>query len=129
VVPKAHVARVTDLPLELSRAVGEAITRVGDAVTKGKHLHRRSSYNTETELTGMDNPDMNVVCNQGYAQAVPHVHFHLIPAPIQGTSVPQALSPARPPSPETIVKMERDNRSELDDEDALIIAEKIRSKL
>jgi diadenosine tetraphosphate (Ap4A) HIT family hydrolase len=127
VVPKAHFARVTDLPLELSRAVGEAVTRIGDAVTKGKRFHQRFLYNAETELTGMDNPDINIVCNQGYAQAVHHVHFHLVPAPINGSSVPPAT--VGPPSVETIFKLERDNRSELDDEDALIIVEKIRSKL
>lgn len=36
VVPKSHIPRVTDLPPDLSRALGEAISKVGDAITKGK---------------------------------------------------------------------------------------------
>lgn len=29
----------------------------------------------------MNQPDFNIVSNQGYAQIVGHVHFHLVPAP------------------------------------------------
>jgi len=99
----------------------------------------------------MDNPNINFVCNQGYAQAVRHVHFHLVPAPIFGTSIPNipatvSFTPAAqepepdlttvsnptkpaPPTNEAICRMERGNREELDDNDAPGIAERIRSRL
>jgi diadenosine tetraphosphate (Ap4A) HIT family hydrolase len=89
----------------------------------------------------MDNPNLNFVCNQGYAQAVHHVHFHLVPAPIFATVTPapsqepstphstRPPNPDAPPTTEAICKMERENRDELDDDDARRIVEKIRSKL
>jgi len=100
----------------------------------------------------MDNPDLNFVCNQGYAQAVHHVHFHLVPAPIFNTSsifsnstpVPQPTTATTevtpvvqeaaprsktPPTTEAIFKLERENREELDGDDAVKIAERIRSRL
>jgi diadenosine tetraphosphate (Ap4A) HIT family hydrolase len=101
----------------------------------------------------MDNPNVNFVCNQGYAQAVHHVHFHLVPAPIFDTSSifststpapqPTTATPKvtsvdqepviprskTPPTTEAIVTMERENREELDQNDAVKIAERIRSRL
>lgn len=128
----------------------------------------------------MDNPDLNFVCNQGYAQAVHHVHFHLVPAPVFNSDSVFKPKPAPLPSPvqaaiqpteaatqtpesvqsaenplaaiaesavpeqtnETVAqtnnaskanadifKLERARREELDDEDAVVIAERIRSRL
>ncbi|KIM25764.1 hypothetical protein M408DRAFT_25883 [Serendipita vermifera MAFF 305830] len=125
----------------------------------------------------MNNPDLNFVCNQGYAQAVHHVHFHLVPAPVFDSSsifMPKVGAPlpapsANPSSQATdeigkdaqtaentldekakdaaskdtespanlsatqvnkdIFKMERERREELDDDDAVVIAEQIRSRL
>lgn len=111
VIPKVHFARLTDLPVDLSRALGEAVTRVGEAITKG-----------------LENERLNVVCNQGFAQAVHHVHFHIVPAPLLGAAnTPLPLK--RIPSGESIFLKERENRDDLDDEEAKIILEKIRSKL
>jgi diadenosine tetraphosphate (Ap4A) HIT family hydrolase len=68
------------------------------------------------------------VCNQGFAQAVHHVHFHIVPAPLLGD--PDAPRPLkRIPSGESIFLKERENRGDLDDEEAKIIRDKIRSKL
>jgi len=64
-IPKVHCARLSDLPADMGAAMGRALPRITKAITEG---------------TG--NKDLNVVCNQGYAQDVQHVHWHLIPAPI-----------------------------------------------
>ena len=82
----------------------------------------------------MNQPDFNIVSNQGYAQIVHHVspvppssarklksnfqqvHFHLVPAPIQD-------SPTRSGWASLL------GRDELDEEEALIIVEKIKTEL
>lgn len=112
IIPKAHFKSLTDLPPELSAAIGQALTKVGHALTKG-----------------MENPNLNVVCNQGYAQAVYHVHFHLVPAPVFGAETVPEEPKSTTPTYDAITILEREQREELDDDDAKIIVEKIRSKL
>ncbi|KAI0061656.1 HIT-like protein [Artomyces pyxidatus] len=68
IVPKAHHSRVSELPENYAAALGVAISKVSLALTKA-----------------MDNTALNVVCNQEYAQAVAHVHYHVIPAPKFGS--------------------------------------------
>ncbi|KAJ7069997.1 HIT-like protein [Mycena amicta] len=115
VIPKTHYSRVSELPGEYSRAVGEAVSVVAKALTEA-----------------LDNTGLNVVCNQEYAQAVPHVHYHVIPAPVFSSSRPSpipAKPEADPPSQRAMHRLEFESRSELDDDDAVALAEKIRSKL
>jgi hypothetical protein len=97
----------------------------------------------------MDNTALNVVCNQEYAQAVPHVcehltlrkgehksdrdlnlqvHYHIVPAPTETTSV-AVPSPSAPLSKTEMHRREFLARDELDDDDAEVIVRKIRSKL
>lgn len=52
-IPKTHVVRLADLDPKSAGKMGMALPKVVNAVC---------------EATG--NPDLNVVCNQGYAQAV-----------------------------------------------------------
>jgi hypothetical protein len=52
-IPKTHVVRLADLDPTSAGKMGMALPKVVNAVC---------------EATG--NPDLNVVCNQGYAQAV-----------------------------------------------------------
>ncbi|KAF7296462.1 HIT-like protein [Mycena chlorophos] len=114
VVPKMHCSRVSELPAPYAGAVGEAVSVVAKAITQA-----------------IDHTGLNVVCNQEYAQAVPHVHYHVIPSPIFSTT--SALTPKRPevkpPSQRAMHRLEFASRSELDDDDAEVLAEKIRSKL
>ncbi|GHJ84685.1 hypothetical protein NliqN6_1087 [Naganishia liquefaciens] len=127
-IPKQHYARLADLPPELGEAMGRALPRITKAIN---------------EATG--NPDLNVVCNQGYAQAVHHVHWHLVPAPIfddgSTLSVANKLSKSSPnkkhsgkkeaeaPTHKFMLRGEMANRDFLDDDDAKVLVEKIRSKL
>jgi diadenosine tetraphosphate (Ap4A) HIT family hydrolase len=70
------------------------------------------------------------VCNQEYAQAVPHVHYHIIPAPTFGKQPPAApLKDVEPLTMKEMHQREFEGRSELDEDDAAILAEQIRSKL
>ncbi|KAI0743920.1 HIT-like protein [Daedaleopsis nitida] len=64
VIPKTHISRVSDLPDELAAQCGLAVSKMARAIS-----------------TALQNTALNVVCNQEYAQAVPHVHYHIIPAP------------------------------------------------
>ncbi|KAJ7695698.1 HIT-like domain-containing protein [Mycena rosella] len=113
VIPKAHVSRLSELPPELAAAVGEAVTKVAHALT-----------------LALDNTGLNVVCNQEYAQAVPHVHYHVIPAPTFGKQPSEAPSKVTEPlTRREMHQREFEGRSELDDDDATVLADKIRSKL
>ncbi|KAJ6492606.1 HIT-like protein [Mycena vulgaris] len=114
VIPKAHFSRLSELPPQFAAAVGEAVTKVAHALT-----------------LALENTALNVVCNQEYAQAVPHVHYHVIPAPTFGKQ-PQATSSKDGPEILTRREMhqrEFEGRSELDDDEATGLAEQIRSKL
>ncbi|KAJ3525106.1 hypothetical protein NM688_g8456 [Phlebia brevispora] len=115
VIPKTHVARVSELPPDFAGAIGEAVSKVAHAITQA-----------------MDNTGLNVVCNQEYAQAVPHVHYHIIPAPkftdsptedFKGDHVTLALSQKE------MHKAEYESRDELDQELGKDIAQRIRARL
>ncbi|PSS06851.1 hypothetical protein PHLCEN_2v3537 [Hermanssonia centrifuga] len=115
VIPKTHIARVSELPTEYAAAVGEAITKVSHALTQA-----------------LANTGLNVVCNQEYAQAVSHVHYHIIPAPdfskppvdeFNGSRVTAALTQKE------MHKLEFESRGELDTDDANNLIQKIRARL
>ncbi|KAJ7075836.1 HIT-like protein [Mycena belliarum] len=113
VIPKVHFPRLSELPPKFSAAVGEAVTKVAHALT-----------------LALDNTGLNVVCNQEYAQAVPHVHYHVIPAPTFGKQPPKAPSTDHATlTQREMHQLEYEGRTELDDEDAAVLAEQIRSKL
>ncbi|KAF8574329.1 HIT-like protein [Ramaria rubella] len=112
VIPKEHYKCVSDLPPEIAGATGQAISKVANALTKA-----------------MNNTALNVVCNQEYAQAVPHVHYHIVPAPSTASSAAPEAAPPAPLSKEEMHQREFLGRSELDDDDAETISQRIRSKL
>ncbi|KIJ54908.1 hypothetical protein M422DRAFT_73658 [Sphaerobolus stellatus SS14] len=113
VIPKTHISRLSDLPPKLAGSMGEAVSKVADALTKA-----------------LDHTALNVVCNQEYAQAVPHVHYHIVPAP--KLSGPESEPIAPPLAPVSMGEMHRREflgREELDDEEAEVLCRIIRSKL
>ncbi|KAF9489538.1 HIT-like protein [Pleurotus eryngii] len=111
VIPKVHCSRISELPSEYAAAVGEVVSKVANALTKA-----------------LDNSGLNVVCNQEYAQAVPHVHYHIIPAPILNAS-PPVPSTTEPLSHRRMHQAEFEKRNELDDEDAEALVKGIRAHL
>ncbi|KAI5988414.1 HIT-like protein [Pisolithus albus] len=113
VIPKVHIPHVTDLPADIAAATGVAVSKVGKAVSEA-----------------MQNTALNIVCNQEYAQSVPHVHFHIIPAPQLGGS--PRLDATRAIIPRTrreLHQLEYEGRSELDEDEGRELAERIRAKL
>ncbi|KAJ3516604.1 hypothetical protein NLJ89_g1029 [Agrocybe chaxingu] len=117
VIPKPHIPRLSDLPPEISSAVGEAVSKVAYALT-----------------LALENTGLNVVCNQEYAQAVPHVHYHIIPAPkFASNQVSESTNEgAGGKAPLTHFEMHRkefEAREELDEDDAKILVQKICARL
>ncbi|KAH9065394.1 HIT-like protein [Lactarius vividus] len=116
VVPKFHCARVSELPPEYAASVGKAISRISNALTKA-----------------VNNTALNVVCNQEYAQVVPHVHYHIIPAP-RSSTFPTGLGPGdskqKPPSTaKSMHRIEYEARDDLDVDAATALVERIRAHL
>jgi len=116
IVPKIHCSRVSELPQEYAAAVGKAISRISNALTKA-----------------VDNTALNVVCNQEYAQVVPHVHYHIIPAP-KFSSPPTGLDPEDlkqelPLTTRDMHRKEYELRDDLDEDDAYALVEKIKTHL
>ncbi|KAH9042108.1 HIT-like protein [Lactarius pseudohatsudake] len=116
VVPKFHCARVSELPPEYAASVGKAISRISNALTKA-----------------VDNTALNVVCNQEYAQVVPHVHYHIIPAP-RSSTLPTGLGPGDPkqklpPTAKSMHRIEYEARGDLDEDAATALVERIRAHL
>ncbi|KDR82644.1 hypothetical protein GALMADRAFT_58051 [Galerina marginata CBS 339.88] len=117
VIPKAHIPRLSELPPELASAVGEAVSKVAHALTQA-----------------MENTGLNVVCNQEYAQAVHHVHYHIIPAPKYGTSngvesTDEAVGGKAPLTHREMHQREFEAREELDEDDAQVLVKSIRARL
>ncbi|KAH7910838.1 HIT-like protein [Hygrophoropsis aurantiaca] len=113
VIPKAHYSRLSELPAEFAAAIGEAVTKVAHALTQA-----------------LGNTALNVVCNQEYAQAVPHVHYHIIPAPSFNSPARKSTVDSRTPlTRREMHQREFESRDELDDEEGQELAKKIRAKL
>ncbi|KAF9013377.1 HIT-like protein [Cyathus striatus] len=118
VIPKIHVPRLSELPPDYAAAIGEAVSKVARALT-----------------LAVKNTGLNVVCNQEYAQAVPHVHYHIIPAPTfepDAGDVKDTNKAVGGRAPLTVREMhlkEFESREELDDDDADELAAKIRAQL
>ncbi|KZP11307.1 HIT-like protein [Athelia psychrophila] len=120
VIPKTHFARLSELPPEFAAAVGEVVTKVAHAITQA-----------------VENTALNVVCNQEYAQAVHHVHYHIIPAP--SLNSPPAVKddhetktlkdPRIPLTHREMHRREFESRDELDDDDALVLVQKVKAHL
>ena len=112
-IPKIHCPRVSELPPEYSRALGEAVTKVSLGLTKA-----------------LENTALNVVCNQEYAQAVHHVHYHIIPAP--QFDVPASNLKGKGKSPMTKQDMhyaEFEARTVLEDEEGEEMRRRIVAKM
>ncbi|TFK20601.1 ras GEF [Coprinopsis marcescibilis] len=120
VIPKYHCSRVSELPAEFAGATGEAVSKVAQALTKA-----------------LDHTGLNVVCNQEYAQVVPHVHYHVIPAPgldkVQAAAKASASGAGEPKVDlkdlKSMHRIEFESRSELDDDDAVDFVKRVKAHL
>ena len=106
-----------------------------------------------TLYVAVDNTALNVVCNQEYAQVVPHVrrplysavltrqphrrqvHYHIIPAPrfstlpTQSGSGPRDLDQKPAPTGMDMHRKEYESRDDLDEDDAHALVERIKAHL
>ena len=77
VIPKLHTSRVSDLPDEFAAECGKAVSKLSRAISGGaSHFYASLGRHQGASLTpalAVNNTALNVVCNQEYAQAVPHV--------------------------------------------------------
>jgi len=116
VVPKIHCPRVSELPPEYAASVGKAISRISNALTKA-----------------IDNTALNVVCNQEYAQVVPHVHYHIVPAPqfssLQAGLGSRDLDRELPLTGKELHRKEYESRDDLDEDVAHALVERIKAHL
>ncbi|TBU29918.1 HIT-like domain-containing protein [Dichomitus squalens] len=127
VIPKPHIPRVSELPDEFAAACGLVVSKVARAIAGA-----------------LQNTSLNVVCNQEYAQAVPHVHYHIIPAPRSGSNPGASASTTpgvvgdtaerrdrvtMPLTEQEIHWRELEVRSQLDEGDAMRLVESIRAHL
>jgi len=92
--------------------VGEALSTIAHAITEA------TQHN-----------DLNVVCNQGYGQAVPHVHFHIVPAPRFGDAPSASTGVTGPMDHKAMVMAEYHRREELDDDTGKEMANRIKCRL
>jgi len=85
VVPKAHISRLSELPSELAAAIGESVTKVARSLTLGElYANNLLLWLNILCCLALENTALNVVCNQEYAQAVPHVRLDWIIKSIGG---------------------------------------------
>ena len=75
VVPKAHFMRLSDLPEAQAGALGAAVSKVCNALVKGTTQRMKRKTKLTPTMIALDHTALNVVCNQEYAQAVPHVRL------------------------------------------------------
>ncbi|CDU25721.1 related to Histidine triad protein [Sporisorium scitamineum] len=107
VIPKKHVQQLSHLDAETAASLSSALVQTTRAIG---------------EALGDDR--LQVITNQVYAQLVPHVHFHIVPAALRPSGDDKAKKPA---SSNPLAAMGLGHgREELDDEEAEQLAEKIR---
>ncbi|KAF8318995.1 HIT-like protein [Clavulina sp. PMI_390] len=99
IVPKDHYPLLSQLPDDMAREMGSALALVSRAMTEA-----------------LGNEAFTVTLNQVYAQIIPHVHFHVVPAPDFRAGSLSKLKPFAP-------------RQELDDEDAEVLVREIKARL
>ncbi|KAI0647977.1 HIT-like protein [Trametes meyenii] len=132
VIPKVHVPRVSELPDEFAAACGMAVSKVSRAVAAGtsRNVPLACPLTLRT-CTAVEHTGLNVVCNQEYAQAVPHVHYHIIPAPRPGATEPPLRGDhvVKPLTEKEMHRLEYESRNALDENAARSLVESIRARL
>ncbi|CAD6888162.1 unnamed protein product [Tilletia laevis] len=123
VIPRKHVRQLSDLGLDDAAAFARALVLVTRMVGKA-----------------LGDDRLQVITNQVYAQVVPHLHFHIVPAPPLPGSTPRNPSPSqgssqtplfRGASPESISLLRAfgHGRDELEDDDADTLVRQMRDAL
>lgn len=112
VVLKEHVENVSSLSDEQASSMAKTMVKVSRGLGKA-----------------MGDERMQVITNQGYAQIVPHIHFHLVPAPPlpgSGSSSNKSSKAKKQNLKSNPMTLIGHGREELDDDEAEELAGKIR---
>ncbi|SPO26266.1 related to Histidine triad protein [Ustilago trichophora] len=107
VIPKKHVQQVSHLDAKTAASLSEALVKTTRVVGRALGDER-----------------LQVITNQIYAQLVPHVHFHIVPAAMRPSSKDKSKKPS---SSNALAMMGLGHgREELDDEEAEELCTKMR---
>ncbi|KAK0554975.1 hypothetical protein OC844_006096 [Tilletia horrida] len=132
VIPRKHIRQLSDLPLNQAAEFAKALVRATRMVGRA-----------------LGDDRLQVITNQVYAQVVPHLHFHIVPAPpLPGGTAPQSsasqqqkegsatgseptrsFSTALSSSSISLLKAFGHGRDELEDEDAVQLTRRMREAL
>lgn len=112
---RVHHEKLSDVPINpTAQALGYWMPLMSRALAKTLHVQ-----------------DWNVVQNNGprAAQVVPHVHFHFIPRYPEGRKPPSTKAKPDTFEVKSWKMFGRGSREELDEEEAVVLAQKIREAL
>jgi diadenosine tetraphosphate (Ap4A) HIT family hydrolase len=125
VAPRKHRVKMADLDSCAASELGRLLPLIARSVLRAA-------------LPDVDvaEADYNIVQNNGHraAQVVPHIHFHVVPRPPDGYSTKQyssfyADTPKYTPKQNSYIMFGRGMRTELDDEDAVVLARSMRERV
>ena len=116
--------------------MGELDSRTASELGRLLPLIARSVLRAVLPDVPVSDADYNIVQNNGHraAQVVPHLHFHVVPRPPDGYSTKQysrfyADTPTYNPRQNSYLMFGRGMRTELDDDDAVVLARQMREKI
>ncbi|PWN47990.1 HIT-like protein [Violaceomyces palustris] len=121
VVPKPHVQQISDLTPDQSSSLLRSVVKVSRGLG-----------------SALKDDRMQVITNQIYAQIVPHVHFHIVPAPtLPGTFKADSKTgevgaddvgkkPLPSSSPTSLMSLFGHGREEIDEEEASALCQEVR---
>ncbi|KAK0566391.1 hypothetical protein OC861_003257 [Tilletia horrida] len=122
VIPRKHVRQLSELPLAESGELARALVIVSRMVGKALGDER-----------------MQVITNQVYAQVVPHLHFHIVPAPRfsefsddihqKPGEQKRPLFGGASPDSVSLLRAFGHGRDELDDDEASLLTQQMREAL
>jgi diadenosine tetraphosphate (Ap4A) HIT family hydrolase len=125
VAPRKHRVKMADLDSRTASEVGRLLPLIARAVLR--------AVLPDVEVS---EADYNIVQNNGNraAQVVPHIHFHIIPRPPDGYSTKKHSNfyrdtPNYSPKQNSFIMFGRGIRTELDDDDAVILAKQMRESV
>ena len=125
IAPRAHHVKMADLDSGTASELGRLLPLIA-----------RSVLRAVLPDVPVDEADYNIVQNNGHraAQVVPHIHFHVVPRPPDGYSSKRFSNfypdtPKYNPKQNSFIMFGRGLRTELDDDDALVLAGEMRERV
>ena len=125
IAPRSHHVKMADLDSGTASELGRLLPLIA-----------RSVLRAVLPDVPVDEADYNIVQNNGHraAQVVPHIHFHVVPRPPDGYSSKRFSNfypdtPKYNPKQNSFIMFGRGLRTELDDDDALVLAREMRERV